>query len=366
MEKYGMARLDPSVSLYSKKVLIESASPDILPDWLRFVKGVVDSEDLPLSITREKMQDTKLLRQINEALTRRIIRYLDEMARKDREGYNQYFKEFGGFLKEGVCTDYNSKTAIAKLLRFQSNKLDDTDLTSLDEYISRCPPDQNQIYFLCAGSRESALASPYAESFKKNGTEFLILVNPIDEMVMSNLEKYNDKDLVGADRSSINLDKEEEEKDDDSDVGLNKEKANDLIAFLKVKLGTKASDITVTNRLVDSPAIITDHESVAIRRMMQAVNEQSRGMLGKQKLAINPKHPLMVSLESVRQSNDEVATLVAEQMFDNALVAAGLMDKSETMLPRLNNIMMALLTGADAPSASASAEVETETKDDSK
>jgi HSP90 family molecular chaperone len=207
MEKYGMARLDPSVSLYSKKVLIESASPDILPDWLRFVKGVVDSEDLPLSITREKMQDTKLLRQINEALTRRIIRYLDEMARKDREGYNQYFKEFGGFLKEGVCTDYNSKTAIAKLLRFQSNKLDDTDLTSLDEYISRCPPDQNQIYFLCAGSRESALASPYAESFKKNGTEFLILVNPIDEMVMSNLEKYNDKDLVGADRSSINLDK---------------------------------------------------------------------------------------------------------------------------------------------------------------
>jgi HSP90 family molecular chaperone len=139
-----------------------------------------------------------------------------------------------------------------------------------------------------------------------------------------------------------------------------------LIAFLKVKLGTKASDITVTNRLVDSPAIITDHESVAIRRMMQAVNEQSRGMLGKQKLAINPKHPLMVSLESVRQSNDEVATLVAEQMFDNALVAAGLMDKSETMLPRLNNIMMALLTGADAPSASASAEVETETKDDSK
>jgi TNF receptor-associated protein 1 len=125
------------------------------------VKGVVDSEDLPLSITREKMQDTKLLRKINEALTRRIIRFLDEMARKDRVGYNKYFKEFGSFLKEGVCTDFSSRQAIAKLLRFQSSKLDATDLTSLDEYISRCPPEQNQIYFLCSSSRESALSSPY-------------------------------------------------------------------------------------------------------------------------------------------------------------------------------------------------------------
>lgn len=166
MEKHGYARLEPGVSLYSRKVLIERNSKDILPDWLRFVKGVVDSEDLPLSLSRESMQDTRILAKIKDVLTRRILRYLDEKSRKEPESFEAFFKEFGSFLKEGVCTDFQHKDTIAKLLRYESSSMDAGTTTTLDDYISRLTPEQEEIYYLCAPSRELAQASPYYEAFK--------------------------------------------------------------------------------------------------------------------------------------------------------------------------------------------------------
>jgi hypothetical protein len=154
-EKYGMERMETGVSLYSKKVLIDSKPEKLLPDWLRFVQGVVDSEDLPLNISRESMQDTALIAKIGGVLTRRFMRLLEDESKKDSEKYNEFFLEFGHFLKEGVVTDFANKNNIAKLLRFESSaraKEEDA-LSSFDDYISRCPVEQNTIYYLCAPSR---------------------------------------------------------------------------------------------------------------------------------------------------------------------------------------------------------------------
>jgi len=146
-EKHGLGRMDPGVSLYSRKVLIESKSEKILPDWMRFVKGVVDSEDLPLSLSREKAQDSQLIAKLKNSITRKFISELAKFAKKDSEKYKStFFPEFGHFLKEGVCQDYQFQSQLSKLLYFESSKLAKNQLTSLEEYVSRCKPEQKEIY----------------------------------------------------------------------------------------------------------------------------------------------------------------------------------------------------------------------------
>lgn len=156
-EKFGMGRMEPGVNLYSRKILIENKPKDLLPEWLRFVKGVVDSEDLPLSLSREKPQDSNLLKRIRDVLTRKLIRFLDEKAREDPVAYKEFYIEYNYFLKEGVCHDYKFMDQISKLLYFESSALDSGTLTSFDEYLSRCPPEQKAIYYLVAPSREVSM-----------------------------------------------------------------------------------------------------------------------------------------------------------------------------------------------------------------
>ncbi|CAM9547706.1 unnamed protein product [Choristocarpus tenellus] len=347
-----MGRMEPGVSLYSRKVLIESKCPDILPEWLRFVKGVVDSEDLPLSISREKPQDTALLKRIGAVLTRKVLRSLQELMKKEPEKYKkEFFKEFGPFLKEGVCQDYTNQGEIAKLLFFESNKGKSDELVSLDEYVSRCTAEQKEIYYLCAPNRELAEASPYYEAFRSSGREVLFVYNAIDDFVMTNLKSYAGRDIKTAEAEDIDLgdeaglngesDKEGEPSGEGGKApkaGLNAEEAEDLCSWLKESaLPDRVLEVKTTGRLSDSPAIVSSHESGALRRMMRMVEQQNSGQavpMPKQKMEINPKHPLMVGLHDIKSSNPMVAQLVAEQVFDNALVAAGLMDDSRAMLPR--------------------------------
>ena len=178
------------VNLYSRKILIEKGPKDLLPEWLRFIKGVVDSEDLPLSISREKSQDSTLLKRIRDVLTRKLIRFFDDQARKHPVEYRSFYAEYSMFIKEGVCHDYQFTDQLSKLLLFESSKLDNNVLTSLDDYISRCPPEQKQIYYLVAPTRGTALSSPYYEVFQKHGKEVLLLFNTIDDFVMTNIKTF--------------------------------------------------------------------------------------------------------------------------------------------------------------------------------
>ncbi len=167
------------MNLFSKKVLIQGKAKALLPDYLRFVKGVVDSEDVPLNISREFLQDSSLIKRLKTVLTRRILKWFDEESKKDPKKYEKFFAEYGVFLKEGIVTDFGNKEELAKLLRFESSKLVAGEMTSLDDYIARMPPDQKEIYYLCAPSRTVAETSPYFEGFKAHDKEVIHLYQPV-------------------------------------------------------------------------------------------------------------------------------------------------------------------------------------------
>lgn len=359
MEKHGYGRLEPGVSLYSRKVLIEKNCKNVLPDWLRFVKGCVDSEDLPLSLSRETMQDSKIVAKIRDVLTRRILRFLNEQANKDAAKFNIFFAEFGQFLKEGLCSDFLYKEALAKLIRYESSNREAGEVTSFDDYISRCKPDDDVIYYLSAPTRELALASPYYEQFKATGREVLFVYGPIDDFVMSNIGTYNSRTVTSAEcAADLNTDKDTTESDSDtSDLDLDKHDTMDLgrmsdsaakefAAWLKDALVSQVKEVKMTSRLTSSPAIITEHESSSVRRMMAMVNNTSKDKApapAKNVLEINAKHPIMRQLNQLRVSNPDLSNVVAAQLYDNAAMAAGLIDDGRVMLPRLNSLLEKLM-----------------------
>lgn len=359
-EKYGMGRMDPGVSLYSRKILIEAKSPDILPEWCRFIKGVVDSEDLPLSISREKPQDTALVTKIRKALTKKIISHLSTMMKKDPDKYkDEFYKEYNFFLKEGICQDFESQQALSKLLYFETSKGLAGELVSLDEYVSRCSPEQNDIYYLFAPSRELALQSPYMETFLKSKREVIFIYSAIDDFVMANMNKFEGRSLLSADRSELGFkdeddDAEKDKEDGSSDEsegaeGLTSSQATDFCTWFQTTLASKVSKCKTTNRLTSSPAVITDNESGALRRMMRMVETSEGGTssstmpLPKQTVEINPKHEIIVGIYHLKEKDPMLAEVLAEQVVDNCLVAAGLLDDGRTMLPRLNDLMLCIV-----------------------
>lgn len=372
-EKHGMSRMEPGVSLYSRKVLIESKSADILPDWLRFVKGVVDSEDLPLAISREKAQDSALIAKLKKALTRKFISHLIKMRKDDRAKYvNEFFKEYGFFLKEGICQDYEFQNQLSKLLYFETSKSNASDIISLDEYIGKMRPEQKDIYYLVAPNRAAALQSPYMEAFEKAGVEVIFLFSAIDDFVMGNLDSYEGRKLVSVEKGDIDLSEmtPEEEKNKKDDIyetsrELTVDEAIKFCSWFKNEVGDKkVRSVSVSKRLSSSPAIVTGNESGATRRLMQMVEAGDKNPEGlalpKQNVEINPKHEIIVGIYDLIKKEPTLARVMAEQVFDNCLVAAGLMDDGRSMLPRINDLLMCVVKGAKA-GASATETPATET-----
>ena len=351
-EKYGMGRMEKGVSLYSRKVLIESKS-DVMPEWLRFVKGVVDCEDLPLSISREKAQDSRLVAKLRQATTRRLVSELEKFKRKEGDKFRkEFWPEFGHFIKEGVCQDYQFQSQLSKLLHFESSKSPSGDLTTLEEYVSRMEASQKEIYYLVAPSREVAERSPYMEAFEGTKSEVLFVYSAIDDFVMSNLDKFEDRKLRSVEDKDLDLGGEGKEGEDGEESegggkGLSKEDAAEMCAWLTATLGGgKVSTVKVTGRLGSSPAIVTNHESGAMRRMMRMVDTQGGATggldaVGPQELEVNPEHPLIVGLKRIKgeEGREDMARELAEQIFDNAMVQAGIMDDPRSMVGRVNKIM---------------------------
>lgn len=354
-EKMGLGRMEPGVSLYSRKVLIESHSKNLLPDWMRFVYGVVDSDDIPLSLSRENMQDSLLVKRIRKILTKKFLRFLNEKSKKERAQYLTFYKEFNPFLKEGVIQDYDNRQDLASILMYESSAKDGKELTTLDEYISRMPADQKDIYYLNISSRDLAESSPYYEVFKKRHLEVLFLYNPVDDFVMTNVREYKGKKFVSVENAEIDLsaeDKKEEEAKSDAKpkVGLSDAQAAELASWMKTSLGEKVKDVKITHRLVESPAIVTDSNNAGYRRMvkmMQAARGDLKGLMPLEPLVleVNPHHNLLVKLNEMKTAKPLLAQCVTEQLYDDCLVSAGLLDDPRTMIPRLNSILMAALGG---------------------
>ncbi|MEI7774924.1 MAG: molecular chaperone HtpG [Verrucomicrobiota bacterium] len=341
-ELITMSRQEGEVHLYCKRVLITAKAKGLFPDWLRFLKGVVDSEDLPLNISRETMQDSALLRKINEVLTKRVLKWLDEEAQSDAVKYAKFFAQHGHCLKEGVAMDWAHREAIAKLLRFKSSLTEGESLTSLAEYIARMPEGQKEIYFLHAPDREAAEASPDFEVFRAKNWEVLFLEDPRDEFVLEHLHSFDGKNLVATGKADITL-----ERPVDQSKSLTEEQAKELAEFLKKAFAERVSDVRSSQRLVGSPAAVREPEgamNASMRRMMKMMGQEAPEMAApKPDFEINPDHPVIVGVERLRHKDEALATQVAAQLLDNAMVAAGLIEDPRAVLGRLNLLLEKLL-----------------------
>ena len=341
-ELLTMSRQEGEVHLYCKRVLITPKAKGLLPEWLRFLKGVVDSEDLPLNISRETMQDSALLRKLNEVLTKRVLKWLEEESKADPEKFALFFQQHGHCLKEGVATDWSHREALARLLRFSSSHVEAGKVASLQDYLSRMPESQKEIFYLSAATREAAEASPDYEVFKQKQWEVLFLEDPRDEFVLEHLGSFEGKSLVAASKAEITLDRPEGHQ-----AALGKEAAESLAGFLKEHLGERVGSVRSSERLVGSPASVREGEgslTPSMRRMMKLMGkEETSDFAVKPDLEINPDHPIVVSLERLSRSNPELARELGAQLFENALVAAGLVEDPKMMLGKLNQLLEKLL-----------------------
>ncbi|HYR58252.1 MAG TPA: molecular chaperone HtpG [Chthoniobacteraceae bacterium] len=338
-EHLTLARGDSEVHLYCKKVLIQPKAKGLFPEWLRFLRGVVDSEDLPLNISRETMQDSALLRKLNDVLTKRVLKWLDEEAKTDAEKFEKFFAQHGHCLKEGIATDWAHREAIAKLLRFESSHTEPGKTTTLADYVTRMPESQKEIYYLLAPNREAAEASPYFEVFREKKLEVLFLTHPQDEFVMEHLREFEKKRVVSAEKTDLELDEKTHALSDDD--------ARLLANFIKEQLGERVGEVRVSKRLVGSPAVAVDSDptmTASMRRVIKLMNREGAPALdSKPDLEINPDHAMMVRLNAIRSTDAALAGDVAAQIFDNALVAAGLLEDPRAMLGRLNSLLERLL-----------------------
>ena len=341
-ESMGMGRIDSEVNLYCRKVLIQAKAKGLFPEWLRFLKGVVDSEDLPLNISRETMQDTSLMQKLNKVLTGRFLKFLEEQAEKAADAYDKFYTEYQRFLKEGVVTDFTHKDALGRLLRYESSTLDKGQLTSLADYVKRMPSEQKEIYCLLAANRAAAEASPYFEVFKERKFEVLFFYDPWDEFVMEHLHEFDGKTLRLAEKAELDLNEPKK------DGALSEEAAKSLAQWLKEAFGDKVGDVRISKRLVESPAVVVDADKFmtsSMRRIMKAVKKEGEASPPtKHDLEINPAHPIISRLDAMRQKDAALATSVAEQVLDNARVAAGLLEDPRAMLSRLNQLLEKVLT----------------------
>tara|TARA_Y100000814_G_scaffold117843_2_gene84315 strand:- start:346 stop:2199 length:1854 start_codon:yes stop_codon:yes gene_type:complete len=336
-ERAGLGRIDPGVALYCRKVLIDSKPDELLPEWMRFTKGVVDCEDLPLNISRETMQDKSLLQKLGKVITKRFLKFLAEEAKKRPEQYQEFFDKFGFFIKEGVAIDFTYKDELSKLLYFESSTLEKGKRTSLADYVSRIKEDQKEIYYILGQNREAIESGPYLEGFKARGVEVLFLYEAVDEYVMSNLREYKEKTLVSADQGDLKLGDAPKPNDEGS---LSEDESKNLCSWLKETIGDRVKEVKISTRLVDSPsmALSPDAMSSQMRRMMRQMGQDS-GMPNEVLFEINPRHSLMINLNKQRESNPDLAKLIALQAFDNSLIAAGLLEDPREMVTRTYEIL---------------------------
>ncbi len=336
-ETMGLGKSESEVNLHCKKVLIQPRAKGLFPEWLRFLRGVVDSEDLPLNISRESMQDSALMAKLNKVITGRFLKFLDEEATKNPEQFQKFYDVYSRFLKEGVVTDHAHKEQLGKLLRFNSSTVEAGKTTSLAEYISRMPSEQKDIYYVIAPSREAAEASPYYEVLAHRKYEALFLLDPWDEFVMEHLSEFDGKKLVSAEKADLKI---EQPHTREGVTPLTEDEGKALSSWLRDQLGDTVTEVRASNRLIDSPAVVLSADkfaSTSIKKLMQAAGGGIEP--AKYEFEINPHHPIIVGLNKTREAKPELAKKVAEQVFDNARFAAGLLDDPRSMVKRLNSLL---------------------------
>ena len=332
------------VKLYVKRVFIMEDTQKLMPQYLRFIRGVIDSSDLPLNVSREILQGNKDLDTIRAGCVKKVLGLIEDLAKNKPEDFKTFWQTFGQVLKEGVGEDFSNQERIAKLLRFASTHNDnDEQNVSLEDYISRMKEGQEKIYYITADSYTAAKNSPHLEIFAKKDIEVLLLTDRVDEWVTGYLTTFADKPLASATKGQLDLgalDSEDEKKEQEKA----QEEAKDLIKIIKDTLGDKVQEVKVSTRLVESPAclVVGENEmSAHLARMLEAAGAAGQVPTSKPTLEINPEHVLIKRLETeqdiVKQS--ELASL----LFDQALLAeGGKLDDPASFVKRINKLLLEL------------------------
>ena len=339
------------LKLYVRRVFIMDDAEQLLPAYLRFVRGVVDSSDLPLNVSREILQQSRDIDAIRAGCTKRVLSMLDDLAENAKEKYTTFWTEFGKVLKEGVGEDFANRDRVAKLCRFSSTHSgSQTQDVSLDDYIGRMKPGQEKIYHITADTHAAASNSPHLEVFRKKGIEVLLLTDRVDEWMVSNLPEYEGKALVSVAKGQLDLGALEDEAEK-AEQTKTAEEFKPLVERVKAALGERAKDVRVTLRLTDSPACLVVEEGdmgMNLERLLKAAG-QSVGPGSKPILEVNPHHALV---ERLGAETDEARFADwANLLFEQAMLAeGGQLEDPGSFVRRLNGLMLALAGAAKEPS----------------
>jgi len=333
-------RKEDGLKLYSRNILIDENNRDLLPEYLRFVQGVVDSEDLPLNVSRETIQSTGLMTRLKKVLTNQVFKDLEGLASKEPEKYLEFWQEFGGFLKQGVAMAAAEVDQLHALLRFRTSLHPET-WSSLEQVAGRMKPDQKEIYYIVGDNPKSVLRSPHLDYFQAQGTEVLLLTDPMDSFMLMGLRKYRDFELKNVAQSDL------PEKLPKDSAGAGEElPAGDfktIVERFKQVLGERVADVRSSSRLSQSVARLVDPEG-AINPELQRVYKY----LGKEYevprkiLELNPSHPIIKELLPL-EAGSALQILIIEQIYDSALLVEGLHPDPSSMVPRLQQIIEAAL-----------------------
>jgi molecular chaperone HtpG len=339
-------RKEEGLKLYARKVLIQEYNKELLPEYFGFVQGVVDSEDLPLNVSRETVQSNRIMATLKRLITNKVIDTLEELAKDEPEKYNQFWEAYQRFLKQGVAVEQVQPEKLYPLLRFQTTSHPD-EWSSLDAYLERMKPDQEHIYYILGDDKSSVLYSPHLDVVRKLDYEVLLLTDPIDSFMLVKLNEYHDHKLTNVASADLELPEQEPEEGQEEQPSLPEEDYPGLIERFKTQLGERVADVRMTTRLSGSPARLVDPEGALNQEMQRVYRMLNRDYeVPKKVLELNPRHPILVKMNELPQ-NDELSPLVIEQVYEDALLIEGLHPDPASMIARIQKLIEAALVSID-------------------
>ncbi len=332
--------LDTRIHLYVKRIFIQNDCKELIPQWLRFVKGIVDSEDLDLNISREVTQKNVIMEKINKYLVRKLLGEFTDWSEKDIEKYNSFWADFGSFIKEGIHMDFANREKLIELYRCYSS-FNPEKLTSLKDYVERMPADQEEIYYVYGKDKDSIENSPNIEYFRKNNLEVLYLYDEIDDFIMPSIGTYKEKQLVGIDKADLKL-KEDKEKNENDKKQPAKSAKKKLLGYFKDIIGDRVEDVVESKRLVDSACTLVaskDGMNANMERMMKMMDENFQA--SKKVMEVNFDNLLIQNLSQIQQKfpQDQLLKDCIEQLYEGATLLDGTLESPSKFVPRSTGIM---------------------------